>query len=186
VSTLSLSPTTTRKVLAAIVAFLLVSFAIIRTSEAAFTAETTNPDNAFATGGITLTDDFTNPMFDEEFLVPGDVIEECILITYDGTVDVSTLSEVTLAVAVTGANTNGLADELLVQADDTASCLDTPSYGSAVALADFPTAPGTGWTPAASGETRGFHFRVEVGSGAPQNSMTNGVNVTWEIEASAS
>ncbi len=53
-STLFVSPARSRQVLAAIVAFALVSVFVIRTSDAAFTAETANADNEFSTASIGL------------------------------------------------------------------------------------------------------------------------------------
>lgn len=178
-SVLSVSPTTTRKVLAGIVALLLVSFAIVRTSDAAFSAQTTNENNQFATGDIDLDDDADLALFNETNLIPGDVLESCIEITYTGSVASDDLAEVELAVDV-GTDVDGLLDELGVATDITDTCGDDPTYGAPGSLTAV--AGATGWTPDEPSEMQAFWFEVTVGDGAPQDATADGINLTWSLE----
>lgn len=181
VSVLSVSPTSSRKVLAGIVALLLVSLAIVRTSDAAFSAQTTNEGSQFATGNIDLDTQTTSPLFTEFDLIPGDVRESCIEITYTGSVGADDLAEVELAVA-TGDDAGGLLDELDVATDLTNSCVDAPTYVAAGKL--MAVAGATGWTPDTPGETQAFHFQVTVGGGAPQDATVDEIDLTWSLETS--
>lgn len=178
-SVLSVSPTTTRKVLAGIIALLFVSLAIVRTSDAAFSAQTTNEGNQFATGNIDLGGSTTSPLFNETNLIPGDVLESCIEITYTGSVGSDDLAEVDLT-ADTGDDTGGLLAHLDVAAATTDECTDTPGYGTGGSL----TAVGgaTGWIPDTPSETQAFHFQVTVGENAPQGATANGIDLTWSLE----
>lgn len=178
-SVLSVSPTTTRKVLAGIVALLLVSLAIVRTSDAAFSAQTTNQNNQFATGDIDLGNDAASPLFDETNLIPGDVLESCIEITYTGSVASDDLAEVELAVD-TGPDVDGLLAELDVATATTDTCSDTPTYGTPGLLTAV--AGATGWTPDAPDETQAFWFEVTVGEDAPQGATAEGIDLTWSLE----
>ncbi len=185
-STLFISPARTRQVIAAIVAFALVSVFVIRTSDAAFTAETTNENNRFSTGEITLAANYEQPMFggDEARtfalgLKPGDVVEECIEITYSDTLESTALDEVEFGVTVP-AIAETLADHLSVESARTDTCTEgEPTYTASSDLADLPTS--TGWTPEASPETQAFHFRVTVGPDAPQGRTAAGINLTWSV-----
>ena len=207
-STLSLSPTTTRKVLAAIVAFLLVSLAIIRTSEAAFTAETTNPDNEFATAFIDLETEDERPLFGDTAgtpaalfdglgLVPNQQIEGCLDVDYTGDDNLDALNIENVVFDVTGA-TDDLAGELTVTVDRLDSCTGGTSQGTivnAVAL-DSISNVDTGWEPAGATDSRGFRFTIDVGvAGDPDNpgdggvlpGMTaEGIDLTWSVATTAS
>lgn len=178
-SVLSASPTATRKVLAGVVALLLVSLAIVRTSDAAFSAATTNENNAFTTGQINLSADASAPLFAEANLVPGDVIANCIEITYNGSVTSADLSEVALAVDVAN-DADGLLADLDVAMDLTNACTDAATYGPIGPLTDL--AGTTGWTPNAPNETQAFHFQVTVGPDAAQDAAADGITLTWALE----
>jgi hypothetical protein len=180
VSISSISPTTARKLVAGVVALLLVSLAIVRTSDAAFSAQTTTDDISFSTGQIDLDNDATTPLFDESNLIPGDVVASCVLITYDGSVAAADLTPVDLAVDL--GNDDALLDHLDVAMSVSDDCDATPTYGTAGALADL--AGSTGWTPDAPEESRGFHFQVTVGSDAPQGATAEGIALTWSLETS--
>jgi len=187
VHTRSLPSTRTRQLLAAIVAFALVSVFVIRTSDAAFTASTSNEDNLFATGEISLGSNPTVPMFgdgppvsatDATGLKPGDVVEACILITYTDTLQDTNLTEVTLETA--GA-AGVLAEALNVELAVTANCAAPAEedFRDPLALNDLPTT--TGWTPENSGDFQGFHFRVTVGDSAPEGATASGIDFTWSV-----
>ena len=81
--------TTTRIRLGAGLAALgLVSALVVRTSQAAFTAQTTNEGNAFQAATLELTDEASDALFrldvNSDNLMPGQVIENCIPLSYAG------------------------------------------------------------------------------------------------------
>jgi hypothetical protein len=190
VHTRSLPSTRTRQMLAAIVAFALVSVFVIRTSDAAFNATADNTGNEFSTGTISLDANHEVPMFgpapaltDATGLKPGDVVEECILITYTDTLQTRNLDEVTLSTAIE--SPGGLAPQLDVELAVTADCgpVADADYRAPVALPALPTE--TGWTPGASGEARGFHFRVTVADSAPEGATASGIDFTWSVSTTS-
>jgi hypothetical protein len=183
--------TGTRKVLAAILAFALVSVFVIRTSNAAFTADHTNPDNEFYTAFIDLTG-LTTPLFGlpgdaivpATGMYPGSEVTGCLDITFvdtSNTLTTADLEEVELEVT---AGSGNLAGDFNV----TVNVLEG-SCGTDVAqtltgnLEGFgPTT--TGWTPDGDGDARGFHFTVEldesVGNTAMNEQVTD-VNLVWSV-----
>jgi hypothetical protein len=67
-------------------ALLMVTVLTMGRSRAAFTAQASNDDNFFAAGTVVLTDnDADQAMFDLENMAPGDKVERCIVVTYEGT-----------------------------------------------------------------------------------------------------
>ena len=185
--TRSLPSRRNRQLLAAIVAFALVSAFVIRTSDAAFNAETSNDDNLFATGEISLTNDLTAPMFGDQAgngdiqtdavnLAEDDVRTACIEITYEGTFDDTQLTEVSLA-ATAGAG--ALVPFLDFATAQTALCTDDPTFGADGTLAAL--TGDTGWTPTADGDTQAFHFRATVKEDAPMDATAEDIDLTWSV-----
>ncbi len=71
-----------------LLALLLASFSVLATSRAAFTDTTSNTGNDFAAGTVTIVDDDTGSvMFNIGNLAPGDSFENCIEVTYTGSLD---------------------------------------------------------------------------------------------------
>ena len=182
-----------RQLLAAAVAFALVSVFVLQTSDAAFKAEFTNADNEFSTGTIELEGDHTAPLFGDRTatpaavangldLKPGDVTEACIEITYTDSLENTVLTEVELTSNLDDPAGN-LADDLEVELSVDADCDATPTYTSPVALPQLPSS--TGWVPDASGEKRGFHFRVTVGDDAEQGASVDEIDLTWSVSTTS-
>lgn len=182
-----------RRLIIAVATFLLISFLVIRTSDAAFTANHVNEDNAFAAASIALDGSETIPLFgdgapasvaDASALYPGNTVEACIDITYTGDLDTGELQPVDLSIA--GA-TGALADGLTVTVDRLDSCTAgtvEAGVGTPGALSAFP-ATATGWTPSGDGDARGFLFTVEVDdTDALQGESLTGVDITWSLESS--
>ena len=179
-----------RQLLAAAVAFALVSVFVLQTSDAAFTATVDNTGNEFSTGTISLGANHTVPMFgpspalqDATGLKPGDFVEECILITYSDTLQDTELTEVTLTTAIdAGVSLAAHLDVELAVTDDCAPAAESV-YRAPAALTSLPTA--TGWTPTASGEAQGFHFRVTVADSAPVGATASGIDFTWSVSTTS-
>ena len=182
-----------RQLLAAAVAFALVSVFVLQTSDAAFTATVDNTGNEFSTGTISLTTEVSVPMFGDVTatpaalanglnLKPGDVTGACIEITYTDSLANTDLTEVELTVNLTDP-AEDLADDLTVELSVADDCTAPSSYSSPVALPNLPS--NTDWVPAASGESRGFHFLVTVGEDAPQGESVGGIDLTWSVSTTS-
>jgi hypothetical protein len=101
----------TARVLAAALAALLVSFLVIDRSAAAFKATSENAGNTFTPGQVTLTDDDSGaPLFELPGLLPGETVENCITVTYGGTVYPAT-------VRLSGEGSGPLAPSLIMQVE---------------------------------------------------------------------
>jgi hypothetical protein len=74
--------------LATIASLIVVSLLVLSTSRAAFTHQTDNPGNAWRSGAVALSDDKAGiAMFDVGPMVPGDVVQDEIVVTNESTVD---------------------------------------------------------------------------------------------------
>ena len=71
-----------------LLAILLASFSILTTSRAVFTATTANTGNDFTAGNVAISDDDTGlVLFNIANFKPGDSFENCIAVTYNGSLD---------------------------------------------------------------------------------------------------
>lgn len=71
---------------AVLASLLLVSFLVVGTTRAAFSDTTDNSGNSFTAGSVTITDDDAgSALFNVTALAPGDSHENCIEVTYSGT-----------------------------------------------------------------------------------------------------
>lgn len=181
-----------RRLITAVATFLLVSFLVVRTSDAAFTASHVNEDNEFSTAQIDLSGDATVPLFgsgapasvvDATNLVGGEDVAACIDITYTGSLDATDLESVQLTIDGPAA---ALADGLSVVVDLYDECGGSVE-AAGVASGDLYDVAGddTGWTPATDGDSRGFVFTVSVDDDdALQGESLNDVEITWSLETS--
>lgn len=78
-------PARGRQALAGLLALVLVSVVVLRTSQAAFTAQVVNEGNSFTAGSIELTSGAAGALFDVRDLAPGSSVTRCITIVYAGT-----------------------------------------------------------------------------------------------------
>jgi hypothetical protein len=181
-------------VAATIAALLMVSLLVVRASSAAFSAQTDNPSNSWATGAVALSDDdgggAGSAMFDVTGMIPGDTITKCIAVTYAGSADPS---PVKLFSTVTD---NGLADHLDVTVREGdgggyGSCAGfsaTATIATAVTLttfagySDYASGIGT-WDPTATGQTKTYEFTVTLGADTPDTAQGADAQAgfTWEI-----
>jgi hypothetical protein len=195
----TITRTSGRVLLPALLALALVSMLVLRTSAAAFTATTDNEGNAFRTGAIDLADDRVGALFDVSGMVPGDAVVRCITVTYTGSVDPGTLSQVRVYSGATEDDTDGLASALTLQVEEGAGATDaactgftTPSVVTTGAFSAFLArvdhADGVGsWVPAATGAQRSYRITAALPANAPdstQGSALTGVSFVWELQAS--
>lgn len=191
----TIRPTTVR-LLAAVASLLLVSALIVRTTDAAFTAETTNSGNTFQAAVVGLTADDADPMFliDETgtsatmagSLVPGQTVESCIVITYTGDV---AATDVVLSYDETLAGGPLLSSlDVSVESFAASSC-GTAGTGTAVATGglDAAISSATGWSPDTTDTQRAFLFAVTLDAAADdslQSATASGVAFTWSTSSS--
>jgi hypothetical protein len=81
----------TRGVAAVIVGLLAASMMIWQSSRAAFTATTTNTNNSFTAGSVTITDSTGSAMFSPTNLTPASTGTACIGVKYAGSVTAPTI-----------------------------------------------------------------------------------------------
>lgn len=192
--------------LVGIVAVLLVTTMITRTSQAAFVATTDNSGNSFSAASITLTDDdIGSAMFTMTDLEPGDSQQACIEVTYNGSV--ATPSAVHLYsggyVDNTGSHalSTGLSTHLNVTVEEGTGAAfgdcstfapSGPPIVATTTLAAFDTASGDylsgagTWTPSASPESRAYRVTVELDTDTPseeQGASTTDVQFVWEVQS---
>ncbi len=191
---------------AAVGALLLVAMLVVRTSQAAFVATTTNEGNSFNAGSVTLTDDDAgNAMFEVTGMVPGEDVVECIEVSYEGSFtqpqEVRLYSGGYAQVLGPESGSQGLGDYLLltVEVGDGGEFEDcggfTPATGppivAAETLADFGAATDYAggvdtWTPSSTGDSRTFRFTVELAEDTPDTEQGAGVSdavFVWEVRS---
>jgi hypothetical protein len=185
---------TNRRALAALLALALVSVLVIRTSNAAFTAQTENTGNAFATATIGLDTDLTQPLFggagavvEATALVPGSVVSGCITIDFSDTSGQLTDADLTaVELQIDGASgllANALAVDVEVEEDGCGGAVLGTLSGS---LAGFGSQP-TAWTPSGDGDEAGYRFTVTLPTGAGNTLMgtsVEDVTLRWSVATS--
>jgi hypothetical protein len=185
--------TTTRvRISAAVLAVLAAFFVAFQATNAAFSAQTSNPDNAFAAGTVILTDNDSDfAMFDLPDMAPGDSAIGCIEVTYSGTLD----PEVRLFGAATAGD--GLEDflDLTVERGDG----DCTTFGTTTAVwtngtdgdlgvflgsaTDYTSGVDT-WQPTggAPDDTVPYRFTVGLQDNDAAQGLTVTVTFTWEAQ----
>jgi hypothetical protein len=195
-------------VMACVASLVLVSFLVVTSSRAAFTATTDNSVNSISTGGLSLTDnDATTAMFSYTGVYPGWTQDKCIKVDYSSTLlagtqpgavklYLSTIGWVAPAAATTAAG------NVTVQIDQ--STTGSSTFGDCTGFSGTPTVvlasttlgslttatytTGTSysqWTPAGTAsETRYYRFRMTLPAGATNitTASTGNFGFTWETQ----
>lgn len=190
---------------ASLTAFLLVGVLVITGSRAAFTATTDNTANNWAAGDVAISDDDggTTAMFNAPNLGPTDVVENCIVVTYDGSL---ATSGVTLYGAETTPGTldtylnmtieigdGGVFPGAAATQDGEIACAgfvaDETIYTGT--LANFTATatnyasgvePVAGWTPATN-DFKTYRFVVTVQDNPLASGQDTEVAFTWEAQS---
>jgi hypothetical protein len=182
-------------VAATAVAFAVSTGLVWQASYAAFSAQTINPNNTWAVGSVTLSDDDAGAaMFSATNLKPGATGAHCIVVTSNGTLPAA------VKLYGTGlSTTNGLSSyiNLTVTQGTGGSFGSCTGYTQAATnpsvysgtLAGFTAnsyATGLGiWTPTgAASEARTFQFTYTVSATPPDTTQggTASVNFVWESQ----
>ena len=181
-------PTTQTKlqVAAGVTGLLAASALVFGASQAAFSGTTANTGNSWSAATVVLTDDDAgSASFTTTDMVPGDVDNACIEVTYTG----SSFDLTSVRLYGTSGGTV-LADDLDVQiaeVDDCATKANPTSVfsGALSALpADYATSA-TGFMPASGDTTRGYDITVTLGTDTPNTAqgLTATADLTWEIRS---
>jgi hypothetical protein len=178
-------------------AFILIALLVVTSSRAAFVAQSDNVANSVSTPSILLSDnDTTTAMFTVPDLVPGQVTDRCIDVTYAGSADPTQVS-----LFSAGTPTGTLASYLnlsIEYAPDTTdafgSCASFPLAGTDVyssgTLSGFATTHTTHdnsltmWDPPAGTQTMTFRFRISVQDVTAAANKTTTFGFTWETRTS--
>jgi hypothetical protein len=180
------------RVVAVAASLALVTFMVVSTSRAAFTASTSNSGNTALAGTVALSDDdAASMMFALTDMTPDDVYQRCITVTYTGT-PATRQVHLYRAAAVTGSGLDQYLD-LDVEIGTGGSfgnCDGFTASGAAIytgTLRDFATnrldyASGvtTGWTPNASPQSRTFRVTLQVQDTNAAQGLNAGFGFTWE------
>ena len=177
--------------------FIGVSILVVTSSRAAFVAQSANITNQVTSASVDLTDnDSDTALFTGiTALTPGTVVDRCIDVTYDGSVD-PTAVVLYAASAPTGDLAPYLDLTVEVGADTAAGFRDCTGFvasggalysGTLAAFAATHTAYGTGvttWDPSLGGpDTRTFRFRLSVQDVAAAEAKTSTFGFTWETRS---
>jgi hypothetical protein len=182
------------QVAGALVSLLIVSVLTWRASTAAFSDTTDNTGNYFSAAGIALTDDDANTsMFNAPNMTPSDQVQECITVTYSGSLDVQAVKLYASIV-----DDSSFAAELDMTVDigtggSSASCagfvLGSNLFtGTIDGFASSHTGYADGlttWTPTGGNMARTFRFTVTLGSDTPNGFQGDDLTAafTWEIQS---
>ena len=155
------------------VAIMVASMVTWRTSSVLFTATTSNGPQSFSTGSVTLTDnDLGVALFSVTNMKPGATGQQCIKVTYGGTL------AATIKVYGTGLTaTNALDTYLNIQIEEGSTSATTfPSCSGF-------TASGTIFNAALS--TLGTNYSGGVGTWAPSGSAAKDYRITYTLSSAA-
>lgn len=185
------------QVVAALAALAMVSFAILQTSQAAF-SDTTDSQGNWSAGTVALSDDdgtgqvaFTN----DASMVPADSDQACITVQYDGNV----ASSVKLYGATTFTSTSDLGQYLDVTIDevtigagtcatpDTAvniytGTLSVNAGAFAVAHTDWSNGLASAFAPSTSGATQVYRITVTLQDNNAAQGQDTTSTFTWEAQ----
>lgn len=171
----------------------LSGFFVWQGSEAAFTAQTSNPGNSFSAGTVTLSDDDTGvAMFTMSGLRPGSTDTKCITVTYTG----SLAATVKLYVAPGDYTGTGLGTYLNLTVQEGtggsyASCTGFVSSAAdytgtlgAFAAARTSSATGVGSFAPTAGQSRAYRFTYTLADNNAAQGLNSQVTLTWEAASS--
>lgn len=178
-----------------LVGLALASAMVYQSTTAAFTGATSNGPSSFSAGTVQLTDDDAGvAMFDASDLVPGDVEQACIEVSYTGSS--FDLDAVRLHAGVTDTGLAPHVDIVIEEgtggdfADCTGFSADSTLFtGDLAALGSTHPAYASGigaFTPTAVAPDRTYRVTATLGADTPNSAQgtTAGTTLTWEVHSS--
>lgn len=188
------SPAGLIRIVAVVVAVLLVSVITLQRSQSAFSGTTSYGDADVMQAATVKLSSAATGRLDVQNMVPGDSITRCVNVTYDGTATAQQLDSVRLFAA--DRSGDALGDSLGLTVDMGAVGDTCQSLGATTAVVPSQTvsalsgAHGTyasaidsGWTPSATGQTRPFRFTLTLSDTTPNELQGASAKLlfTWEV-----
>ena len=186
------------RIMAVAAAFLLVGALVVTASRATFTATTSNSANTFAAGDVTLSDDDSaTALFDVANMEPGDSTTDCIVATYQGSIDdpspvrlysggytdsgdFADYLNLTIAEGSGGSfgDCTGFVAGATIETGGTVADFDSTHT-------DYASGAGT-WDPAGTPESTTYRVTVELDPTTPNSEEGESVTAltfTWEVSS---
>ncbi|MFV0526866.1 MAG: TasA family protein [Acidimicrobiales bacterium] len=190
------SPLTLSRTLGPLVGIAAAAVMVVGSSDAAFTANTSNQSNTYSAATVSLVDDDSgSALMQLSNLVPGDSATKCITVNYTGsTFD---LTPVKLYAAL-ASEVDGFAShvDMTISVGTGGSYSDCTGFTetsqlysgtlSNLAATNSSFATGiTGYTPASGSTSRTYKFVATLGSDTPDTAQGDSVtaNFTWEVQS---
>lgn len=175
---------------AMLVSLFIVSFVVVTGSRAAFVDTTDDAGNQWSAGTVSIIDDDSgSAMFNAADMKPGDTVESCIAVTYNGSI---TPADVALYGTTAGTGLDTYLD-LSIEIGNGGSFGDCTGFTSTASLysgtlanfsathTDFASGLGS-WSPAASPETMTYHFVVTLQDNNAAQGLNASATFTWEAQ----
>ena len=182
------------RVAAALVSLALVSVLVVRSSTAAFTDVTQNTGNAFVVGSVDLVDDdLAATVFNITNMEPGQIVADCIVVTYQGSVPDASAVKVysggytdsgTLATFLTLTVEEGTGGSF----GDFTGFVNENTISTSTPLNTFATSYATGvglWDPSSTPESKTYRVTVELDASTPNAQQGESVTafiLNWETQ----
>ena len=182
------------RVAAALVSLALVSVLVVRSSTAAFTDVTQNTGNAFVVGSVDLVDDdLAATVFNITNMEPGQIVVDCIVVTYQGSVPDTSAVKVysggytdsgTLATFLTLTVEEGTGGSF----GDFTGFVNENTISTSTPLNTFATSYATGvglWDPSSTPESKTYRVTVELDASTPNAQQGESVTafiLNWETQ----
>ena len=186
------------RVAIAFVTLLLVTVQMVNTSRAAFSSTTQNAGNTITTGTVDLVDDDLGAaLIVVPAMKPGDVVTNCIVVTYNGNLDPNVVRMYSGGFVDSG----DLGDYLNVTVDEGSggafgNCTGFTEDDAGAEFADtltqfdaLHTNYGNGfgeWDPTGAGQTKTYRISIELDPLTPnaeQNESVTAVTFDWEVQS---
>lgn len=198
----------TGTLVAGLLALALTAGLVIRTSSAVFTAQTDNTGNSVEAGTVVLSDDDGGTaLLTMTNIAPGEFSRECIVVTYDGTLDpepvrVFSTSSFSTSPAATGPGTAATTMQAWVNitieqgADADCTTFSGTTIVPSTPLDDWHAATSGGydagagtWDPGAGPVSRAYRITLELDETTGndfQGAGLTGINLSWGTESTNS
>lgn len=188
------------QVAAALLSLALIGLLVLRVSDAALSATTTSPGNAFTVATISLSDSGGGAaLFSVTDMVPGQSVNDCITVTYNGALApgvVRVYSDGSMTEGGVGAGT--LADELTATIEEGTVVADCSTFvGTATifsgtltsfnAVTDYASSAAGTFNPANDGDAQVYRITITLDGAAGDDVAGDSISdlgFVWETSTS--
>lgn len=195
-----MTSTKTRNVqtIAALTALTVVAIAILQVSYAAFSGTTLAEGNEFDAATVALSNDgFGSETLAMSNMVPGNTDQECIVVTYDGTVasDVKLYGSTTSTAADLGQYLDLKIDEVVIGAEE--NCADATTvvniFDGTLSVnagsfdlthSDWSDGLASAWAPDTQNDTQTYRITVTLQDDNDAQGLDTEATFTWEAQNS--